>query len=89
MSNGINKNLDVVKQEFADWRLDMAITTHKVKGALSRKDYVRAAHYASGYLGGTIEELSRFWFYTWAPKWGIVIAIMIVLAGCDALANSR
>jgi len=89
MSNGIAKNIQVVRQEFADWRVDMAITTRKVKSALRRDDYASAAHHATGYLGGTIEELSRFWFYTWPVKWGIVITIMVMLAGCDPFSNVR
>jgi len=87
--DGAAKNLDRVRQEFADWKLAQVITTHQVKGAWRAGKYLRAIHHATGYLKNTIEELSKFWFYTWLPKWLTVILIMVILSGCDPFANSR
>ena len=70
--DGIAKNWQNVKNQYANWQVEMVIATDKVTRALEVKDYARAAHHATGYLEETIQQLSKTWFYTWPLKWGFV-----------------
>lgn len=51
--------------------------TEKVKDALSRKDYRDALHHAAGYREAAQQHLSKLWFYTFWPKWGLVVYLIL------------
>ena len=70
--NGIAKNWQNVKNQFANWQVEMVIATDKTVRAFKAGDYRRAAHHATGYLEETIQQLSKVWFYTWGAKWAFV-----------------
>jgi hypothetical protein len=74
--DGPSKNTDVVKKQFENWVFEMALVTHKTKTAIIDKDIKKALHHVTGYLEETIDQLPRFWFYTWIPKWALVIYLI-------------
>tara|TARA_R110000744_G_C19120143_1_gene535838 strand:+ start:405 stop:632 length:228 start_codon:yes stop_codon:yes gene_type:complete len=71
------KNLSRVIEGFRDFAEECGEQTDKINDALSKGDIVDALHHASGYLEAGIQNLSRFWFYTWPLKWGLVAYLIL------------
>lgn len=74
MSNldGPKKNRAVVRSEFNALRAELATLPPRLKQAAKEKDILEFLHTATNYIGEPIDQMPRFWLYTWAPKWALV-----------------
>jgi hypothetical protein len=74
--DNIAKNIQQVKNQFVVWQVEMEMVTEKIKAAYhNEKGFYRIRrmfHHSTGYLEESIDQLPKFWFYTWLPKYTFI-----------------
>jgi len=76
--NGMAKNMEVVLGELRDWRDEMAVGFHRLKGSSFRLDNTNVFHVLTNFIEETFDKLPRTLTYLtilWAI--GTVISWMI------------
>ena len=76
MLDNLKTNFRKITDGFVPFKAEWDEQTFKVAEALGRWDILDALHHFSGYRQAAQEHLHKVWFYTFWPKWGVVIYLI-------------
>tara|TARA_R110001606_G_scaffold233063_1_gene380498 strand:- start:14 stop:265 length:252 start_codon:yes stop_codon:yes gene_type:complete len=72
----LRKNFESVQDGFEPLKTEWYEQNAKVKDAINNKDLPDLVHHLSGYRQAAQEHLHKLWFYTFWPKWALVVYLI-------------
>ena len=76
MADGMEKNLEVVKEGWADVFAEWKESREKVADAIANRDILDALHHLSDFRGAAMQHAWRTWFYLFWAKW-LLVGVLI------------
>lgn len=78
MLDKLKKNLSVLREQYYDWRMEWKVLHMRMRKAVKLRDWREVLHIGVAYVEETIDQMPRFWTYTWIPKWALVAYLIWV-----------